>query len=74
MPDHARMCSASPATLRCARDPLVAVENISKSYGRTTAVAGVTLNLWAGEIWGFVGANGAGKTTTLRMLAGDPEA
>jgi ABC-type multidrug transport system ATPase subunit len=49
---------------------LVAVENISKSYGRATAVAGVTLSLWAGEIWGFVGANGAGKTTTLRMLAG----
>ena len=70
MPDLARMCSASAATLRCARDPLVAVKNISKSYGRTTAVAGVTLSLWAGEIWGFVGANGAGKTTTLRMLAG----
>jgi ABC-2 type transport system ATP-binding protein len=70
MPDIARMCSASPATWRCARDPLVAVENISKSYGRATAVAGVTLSLWAGEIWGFVGANGAGKTTTLRMLAG----
>ena len=49
---------------------MVAVENISKSYGRTTAVADVTLSLWAGEIWGFVGANGAGKTTTLRILAG----
>jgi ABC-2 type transport system ATP-binding protein len=70
MPDLAGMCSASPATWRCARDLLVAVENISKSYGRATAVAGVTLSLWAGEIWGFVGANGAGKTTTLRMLAG----
>jgi ABC-2 type transport system ATP-binding protein len=69
MPNHARRCSASHAMLR-ARAPLVAVENISKSYGRTTAVAGVTLSLWAGEIWGFVGANGAGKTTTLRMLAG----
>jgi len=46
------------------------VENISKSYGRTTAVAGVTLSLWAGEIWGFVGANGAGKTTTLRAVSG----
>jgi ABC-2 type transport system ATP-binding protein len=70
MPNHPRRCSASHAMLRCARAPLVAVENISKSYGRTTAVAGVTLSLWAGEIWGFVGANGAGKTTTLRMLAG----
>jgi ABC-2 type transport system ATP-binding protein len=49
---------------------LVAVENISKRYGRTTAVAGVTLSLRPGEICGFVGANGGGKTTTLRMLAG----
>ena len=54
----------------CGRELLVAVHNISKSYGGTTAVAGVTLTLWAGEICGFVGANGAGKTTTLRMLAG----
>jgi ABC-2 type transport system ATP-binding protein len=70
MPDLGRMCSANPATFCCARDPLVVVETLSKSYGRTNAVAGVTLSLWAGEIWGFVGANGAGKTTTLRMLAG----
>ena len=54
----------------CGRELLVAVANVTKCYGRTTAVAGVTLTLWAGEIWGFVGANGGGKTTTLRMLAG----
>src|SRR2546430_9566691 len=33
------------------------------------AVAGVDLNVSAGEIFGFLGPNGAGKTTTLRMLA-----
>ena len=48
----------------------MAVENVSKRFGRVTAVAGVTLTLRAGEICGFVGANGGGKTTTLRMLAG----
>lgn len=52
------------------RQLLIAVHKLSKCYGRATAVAGVTLALWSGEIWGFVGANGAGKTTTLRMLAG----
>src|SRR5260221_1273971 len=69
---------ADPARLRLAiadappsnREPLVAVENISKRYGQRTAVEGVTLTLRAGEICGFVGANGGGKTTTLRMLAG----
>jgi len=70
MPDHARMCSAAAAAPPSDRESLVAVENISKRYRRTTAVAGVTLTLRAGEIWGFVGANGGGKTTTLRILAG----
>jgi len=70
MPDHARRCSALDATLPCGREPLVAVYDISKRYGRTTAVAGVTLTLWSGEVRGFIGANGAGKTTILRTLAG----
>jgi ABC-2 type transport system ATP-binding protein len=70
MADLAHKCSEIAAMPPRGRELLVAVHNISKSYGRTTAVAGVTLTLWAGEICGFVGANGAGKTTTLRMLAG----
>ena len=37
--------------------------------GTVTAVAGVDLEVEAGEIFGFLGPNGAGKTTTLRMLA-----
>jgi ABC-2 type transport system ATP-binding protein len=68
MPDHACKCSA--AAPPSGRELLVAVYDISKRYGRTTAVAGVTLTLWSGEICGFIGANGAGKTTILRMLAG----
>jgi ABC-2 type transport system ATP-binding protein len=64
------MCSAVAAAPLSGRESLVAVEDISKRYGRTTAVAGVALTLRAGEICGFVGANGGGKTTTLRMLAG----
>ena len=70
MPDHARTCSAVAAASPSGRELLEAVYNISKCFGRTTAVAGGTLTLWSGEICGFVGANGAGKTTTLRMLAG----
>jgi ABC-2 type transport system ATP-binding protein len=70
MPDHARRYSAVTAAPRCGRKLLVAVYDISKRYGRATAVAGVTLALWSGEICGLIGANGAGKTTLLRMLAG----
>ena len=70
MPDFAHKCPEIAAIPPCGRELLVAVENISKRYGRTTAVAEVTLALWAGEICGFIGANGAGKTTALRMLAG----
>src|SRR5258708_6588948 len=64
--DHGAIAAVSPGD----REPMVAVEDISKRYGRRTAVAGVTLTLRAGEICGFIGANGGGKTTTLRMLAG----
>ncbi|HZD28041.1 MAG TPA: ABC transporter ATP-binding protein, partial [Xanthobacteraceae bacterium] len=70
MAELAQKCSEIAAMSPLGRELLVAVDNISKCYGRTTAVAGVTLTLWAGEICGFVGANGAGKTTALRMLAG----
>ncbi len=37
--------------------------------GNVEAVAGVTLGVAAGDIFGFLGPNGAGKTTTLRILA-----
>ena len=70
MRDDACGCSTAGAAPPSGRELLVAVYDISKRYGRTTAVAGVTLALWSGEICGFIGANGAGKTTILRMLAG----
>lgn len=70
MPDRTRRCSVVATAPPGGRDALVAIENISKRYRRTTAVAGVRLTLRAGEICGFVGPNGSGKTTTLRMIAG----
>jgi ABC-2 type transport system ATP-binding protein len=48
---------------------VVRTEQLAKRYGRSLAVAGVSLEVEQGEIFGLVGPNGAGKTTTLRMLA-----
>jgi ABC-2 type transport system ATP-binding protein len=49
---------------------IVALEEVSKQYGRRLAVDKLSLTVQAGEVFGLVGANGGGKTTTLRMLAG----
>lgn len=49
---------------------MVHVENLTKRYKGTLAVDRLTMEIPAGEIYGFVGANGAGKTTTMRIIAG----
>src|SRR5207245_6033758 len=43
-------------------------EILTKRYGRTTAVDGISFRVQKGEILGFLGPNGAGKTTTMRIL------
>jgi ABC-2 type transport system ATP-binding protein len=48
----------------------IALHDLVKTYGRFTAVNGISLDVQPGEIHGFLGPNGAGKTTTLRMIAG----
>ena len=47
---------------------MIEVENLTKRYGRTTAVDGISFRVHKGEILGFLGPNGAGKTTTMRVL------
>ncbi len=49
--------------------PMIKVENLTKRYGRVTAVSDVSFEVGKGEIVGFLGPNGAGKSTTMRMLA-----
>lgn len=48
----------------------IAATDLTKSFGRVTAVDGVTFTVEPGTVTGFLGPNGAGKTTTLRMLLG----
>jgi ABC-2 type transport system ATP-binding protein len=51
-------------------DLAVQAENLVKKFGDFTAVDGVSFELYAGEVVGFLGPNGSGKTTTIRMLLG----
>lgn len=47
---------------------MIQVDNITKNYGRTRALRGVSFTINKGEIVGFLGPNGAGKTTTMKIL------
>jgi ABC-2 type transport system ATP-binding protein len=49
---------------------VIRLKQLTKRYGRFTAVDGIDLDVPAGELFGFLGPNGAGKTTTFRMIAG----
>ncbi len=49
---------------------LIEARELSRRYGMTHAVSGLSLTLRKGEILGLLGPNGAGKSTTLKMLAG----
>ena len=48
----------------------IETHGLSKRFGQRKAVDGLTINIPAGTIAGFVGPNGAGKTTTIRLLLG----
>jgi ABC-2 type transport system ATP-binding protein len=49
---------------------MIEVRNLTKRYGSTVAVDGISFEIPRGEVIGFLGPNGAGKTTTIRVLLG----
>ena len=48
---------------------MIEIQNLTKRFGKTTAVDSLSFTVERGDAFGFVGPNGAGKTTTIRMLA-----
>jgi ABC-2 type transport system ATP-binding protein len=51
-------------------DPNLELDGISKRYGDVVALDGLSLEVPAGDLFGFVGRNGAGKTTAMRIVVG----
>jgi ABC-2 type transport system ATP-binding protein len=49
---------------------MITIDSLTKKYGRTTAVDGVSFVARPGRVTGFLGPNGAGKSTTMRMVVG----
>ena len=51
-------------------EQLLELRNITKRFGETDVLNGITLSIEKGEFITFLGASGCGKTTTLRIIAG----
>ena len=57
-----------PGTIQPSADPVIDIRGITKRFGDTVAVDGVSFAVNRGEVLGFLGPNAAGKTTTMRIL------
>ena len=51
-------------------DPVIKIKNLVKEFKSIRALAGVSLEVFRGEIFAYLGPNGSGKTTTIRILSG----
>jgi ABC-2 type transport system ATP-binding protein len=50
--------------------PMIGIEGLTKKYGATDALRGITFEVKKGQVVGFLGPNGAGKSTTMKILTG----
>src|ERR1051326_7181061 len=49
---------------------MIEAEGLTKSYGKTRAVDGLSFTVQPGTVTGFLGPNGSGKSTTMRLILG----
>ena len=57
-----------------ASPPMIQIEGLTKHYGTTHALRGISFEVHKGQVVGFLGPNGAGKSTTMKILTGFVEA
>lgn len=50
--------------------PILQLKHVRKDIGKKTIIHDLSLDVFAGEVFGLLGPNGAGKTTTIRMIVG----
>ncbi|QPS71566.1 ABC transporter ATP-binding protein [Lactococcus garvieae] len=51
-------------------EKVIEIKNLQKNFGNFQALKDVTLDVYAGEVLGYIGPNGSGKSTTIRVLLG----
>ena len=52
------------------KKPAIKIDNLFKSYGKKEVLKGLDLEVYKGELFGFIGRNGVGKSTTIDCMIG----
>jgi len=68
--DVAQVSKAATTGGVAAAAPAIHTVELSKRFGHTVALAGLSMTVPSGEVFGFLGPNGAGKTTAVKLLLG----
>jgi len=70
MAELAEKTTAAASPSAAAGTPAVKTVELTKKFGHTVALAGLSMTVPRGEVFGFLGPNGAGKTTAVKLLLG----
>lgn len=70
MTTHHNSAAASNGSTASAVDPVIAITDVSKTFGDTRALSNVTMSVNPGEVMALLGENGSGKSTLIKILSG----